>query len=85
MDQSISLRSGIHLKYMRLKIKMKYTIVQSPRPDRFEEKVQLLLSEGWSLHGGPIVSGTGQMCQALTKEEPKGNKTNAKPKVSKQT
>jgi hypothetical protein len=56
---------------------MLYTVIESPRPDRFTSMVSGLLDDGWSLHGSPFVASTGQMCQALIKEE----KKNAKPKA----
>ena len=50
---------------------MLYSVIQSNRPERFEELVQGLLEDGWELHGSPFVGSTGVMCQALTKTETK--------------
>lgn len=61
---------------------MQFKVIQTPRHERFEQRVSEALTDGWLLHGSPFIDGTGQMVQALTKAE---TKTNAKPKVSKQT
>jgi len=50
-------------------IMIEFKVVQTPRAERFEECINTLLNEGWSLHGSPFIDGTGQMVQALLKEE----------------
>jgi len=48
--------------------KIEFKVVQTPRSERFEEAINTLLNEGWSLHGSPFIDSTGQMVQALLKE-----------------
>jgi len=47
---------------------IEFTVIKTPRPDRFEEGITKLLNEGWELHGSPFVSQTGGMTQALIKK-----------------
>mgnify|MGYP000545109835 CR=1 FL=1 len=51
---------------------IEFKVVQTPRPDRFEDLVNKWLNEGWELHGSPFISGTGQMAQALLKGKANG-------------
>lgn len=44
-------------------------VIQTPRMDRFEEKVNKMFAEGWDLHGSPFVSQTGALTQLMVKEE----------------
>jgi len=44
-----------------------YKVVNSGRPERFEEQVTNLLNDGWELQGSPFISQTGGMTQAMTK------------------
>jgi|TARA_R110000744_G_scaffold355897_1_gene462518 hypothetical protein len=55
-----------------------YKVVQTPRPERFEEQINVLLAEGWDLHSSPFIDGTGQMVQALLKDIPNVKKATAK-------
>ena len=64
---------------------MLYTVIESPRPDRFTSMVSGLLDDGWALHGSPFVASTGQMCQALIKEEKVTKNAKPKAKVQEQT
>jgi hypothetical protein len=48
--------------------KIEFKVVQTPRSERFEEAINALLNEGWTLHGSPFIDSTGQMVQALLKE-----------------
>lgn len=55
-----------------------YKVVQTPRSERFEEQINGLLAEGWTLHGNPFIDGTGQMVQALLKETANAKKATSK-------
>ena len=44
---------------------MEFRVVNTSRPDRFEETITDLLNDGWELHGSPFISQTGGMTQAL--------------------
>ena len=44
---------------------MEFRVVNTSRPDRFEETITDLLNDGWELHGAPFISQTGGMTQAL--------------------
>ena len=57
---------------------VKFKVVQTPRSERFEEQINILLNLGWALHGSPFIDGTGQMVQALLKDIPDVKKTTAK-------
>ena len=46
---------------------MEFRVVNTSRPDRFEETITDLLNDGWELHGSPFISQTGGMTQALTR------------------
>jgi|TARA_R110000803_G_scaffold32033_3_gene70960 hypothetical protein len=57
---------------------LKFKVVQTPRAERFEEYINVLLTEGWELHGSPFIDGTGQMVQALLKDIPDAKKATTK-------
>lgn len=57
---------------------VEFKVVQTPRSERFEEQINILLNLGWSLHGSPFIDGTGQMVQALLKDIPDAKKATAK-------
>ena len=46
---------------------VEFKVVNSARPDRFEEIITALLNDGWDLHGSPFIAQTGGMTQALTR------------------
>jgi len=47
-----------------------YKIISSPRLDRIEDTVTGLLNEGWELSGGPFISQSGGMAQAMLLKDP---------------
>lgn len=59
-------------------LKLTYKVVKTPRSERFEQNINELLNDGWNLHGNPFIDGTGQMVQALLKEEKDAKQATAK-------
>jgi|TARA_R110000822_G_scaffold230631_1_gene362726 hypothetical protein len=47
---------------------IEFKVVNTPRPDRFEETITALLNDKWVLQGSPFISQTGGMTQALIRE-----------------
>jgi|TARA_R110000803_G_scaffold46712_3_gene97978 hypothetical protein len=59
-----------------------FKVINTPRHDRFEENITVLLNDGWELHGSPFVSQQGGMTQALLREARVEAKAKVKPKPS---
>ena len=47
---------------------IEYKLVSTPRPDRFEETMNLLLNDGWYLKGN-LVFSNGVLNQSLTRNK----------------
>tara|TARA_B100001250_G_C19729318_1_gene757649 strand:+ start:84 stop:281 length:198 start_codon:yes stop_codon:yes gene_type:complete len=47
---------------------IEYKLVSTPRPDRFEETMNLLLNDGWDLKGN-LVFSNGVLNQSLTRNK----------------